>query len=40
MQRCTHVDGIGDVLTTRFIDAGAAGVVTDGGMCDVSELPA
>jgi regulator of RNase E activity RraA len=38
MQGCRHVGGIGDVLTARFIDAGAAGVVADGGMRDVSDL--
>jgi len=38
MQRDASVGALGDVLTTRFIDCGVAGVVADGGMRDVREL--
>ncbi|MBL8699428.1 MAG: ribonuclease activity regulator RraA [Alphaproteobacteria bacterium] len=38
MLRDASVGALGDVLTTRFIDCGVAGVVADGGMRDVREL--
>lgn len=38
MLRDATVGALGDVLTTRFIDCGVAGVVADGGMRDVREL--
>ncbi|WP_262268864.1 ribonuclease activity regulator RraA [Microvirga yunnanensis] len=34
------VGGLGDVLTTSFLARGVAGIVSDGGMRDVSEIAA
>ena len=38
MQRDASVGGLGDVLTTRLLKAGVAGIVADGGMRDVQGI--